>query len=87
MNDFFIREVDLPYKVKGFVLEDENGDYNVYVRQDDPPDVQRETVRHEVEHAIRGHLQRDRSLEECEAEAESSIKKGMPRGWSLEALS
>lgn len=77
----------MPYKIKGFIKEDPDGDYNIYVRQGDPPEVQRETVRHELEHALRGHLQRDRSLEECEAEAEAAIHEKMPRGWSLEAWS
>lgn len=85
MNDIFIREIDLPPGCGGFILEDPDGDYNIYVRRGDPPDRQRETVRHEVEHALRGHLQRDRTLEECEAEAEAAIHKEVPRGWSLEA--
>ncbi|MBR3238479.1 MAG: hypothetical protein IKF99_08595 [Oscillospiraceae bacterium] len=87
MNDIFVREIELPYKYKGFIKEDEDGNYNIYVRRGDPPEVQRETVRHEVEHAIQGHLQRDRDLEECEEEAEAAIHKELPRGWSLRGWS
>ena len=66
----------MPSKVKGFVKEDRNGDYNVYIRAQDAPEVQRETYQHEVAH-IRGyHLQAEEWAEALEKEAESHVKQG-----------
>ena len=75
MNDVFIRLVSLPPSVHGFVLEDPAGDYNVYIRKDDPEPVQRKTVNHELRHAFLGHLQDDvKTLEEKEKEASYGYK-------------
>lgn len=75
MNEVIIRLVPLPSRVKGFVREDPAGDYNVYIREQDPPDVQRETYRHELGHIRGGHLSAEEWTPGMEAEAEAQIKK------------
>ncbi len=67
MNDVFLRYVDLPVFVKGQVLMDENGDYNIYVNAKMPVDIQQETIKHEVEHINNGDFYNGRSIAEVES--------------------
>lgn len=84
MNEIFVRTVPMPYRIKGLVKEDADGDYNIYIREQDPIEVQRATYLHELEHIRRGHLEGLKEVELCEAEAEEAAKKRSdPRGWSL----
>lgn len=50
MNDVFIRYMNLPHYVKGQVLLDENGDYNVYINNNYGIEVQQQTLEHELNH-------------------------------------
>ena len=70
MNDTFVRLIALPDKVRGFVKEDPDGNYNIYLNEKDSLEAQRQTYAHEMRHILLGHLRRDKSLEECEEEAE-----------------
>lgn len=74
MNDIITRLVPMPLPLHGFVKEDAAGDYNVYLRAEDSRETQLDTYVHELAHIRLGHLQRDRDLDECEAEAEQAIK-------------
>jgi len=70
MSDIFIRFITLPAKIHGFVMEDPAGDYNVYIRSEDAPEVQQRTLRHELRHVDLGHLDNDvLSVREKEREA------------------
>lgn len=60
----------MPARVKGFVKEDADGNYNVYIREQDPREVQAETYLHELEHIRRRHLQREEWSPDLETEAE-----------------
>lgn len=72
MNDIFVRLIDLPPAVHGFVMEDPAGDYNIYIREQDPEHVRLRTLAHEHEHIRRGHLHDDtKSVAQKEAEAEN----------------
>lgn len=84
MGDVFVRLIPMPWQLKGMVKEDANGDYNIYIREQDPFEVQRETLLHELEHIRRGHLDGLKEVELCEDEAEKAAKRrDDPRGWSL----
>lgn len=84
MGDVFVRLIPMPWQLKGMVKEDADGDYNVYIREQDPIEVQRETYLHELEHIRLGHLDGLKEVELCEAEAEKAAKRrDDPRGWSL----
>ena len=71
MNDVIIRLADgLDPRVKGFVKEDSNGDYNVYINSCLCLEEQRTTARHELEHIYLQHLSSERPVKELEEEAE-----------------
>lgn len=84
MNEIFVRLVPLPPFWHGFVKEDPDGDYNMYIREQDSRETQLDTYAHEMAHIKLGHLQRDRDLDECEAEADAYMKRcqkaGRPSG-------
>lgn len=79
MNDIIIRLIPMPSRLKGLVKEDPDGDYNIYIREQDPIETQRETLLHELEHIRRGHLHGGRDVAACEAEAEAAAKRRAPR--------
>ncbi len=82
MNDIIIRLIPMPSRLKGLVKEDPDGDYNIYIREQDPIETQRETLLHELEHIRLGHLDGLKEVELCEAEAEAAAKRRAPRSGS-----
>ena len=54
----FIREIHMPASCRGFVLEDSNGDYNIYINQDLSPEAKLRTLRHEQTHIRMGGSKR-----------------------------
>ncbi len=50
MGTVIIRYTDMPCYVKGYVAEDGDGDYNVYINSRLPCDVQQKALAHELDH-------------------------------------
>ena len=71
MDDVIIRVIPLPDRTRGLVLDDENGDYNIYVNDSLAYEEQRNTVNHELTHIRRNHLHCD--IDVMTAESEISI--------------
>lgn len=59
MNRVFIRVITLPCVVEGAIVEDNNGDYNIYINRSVPANKVRDTLIHELKHGAHGHLQND----------------------------
>lgn len=51
--DYCVRYVDLPRKVHGMTVLDENGFYNVYINRLLSKEMQRDAYDHELEHIRR----------------------------------
>ena len=69
MNDVIVRSISLPSSVHGFVMEDPAGDYNIYLNENDPDEVQLRALDHELQHIVLGHLRDDlKSVSEKEQE-------------------
>ena len=66
MNEFIYRKVPLPGSCKGFIKEDSNGDYNIYLNEDLSEEQLQRTIAHEEEHARRGDLQSDLAAQDLE---------------------
>ena len=61
----------LPGHVKGFVIEDPAGDYNVYINKDLLQEEQVGVYLHELQHIKHRHLKdATKSVKLCEEEAE-----------------
>ena len=48
--DYYIRLIDLPYTIGGFVAPNEDGTFNIYLNARRSPEAQLETYFHEMEH-------------------------------------
>lgn len=49
-----VRYWDMEYAVRGFTIQDEQGDYNIYINSRYPSVCQRKTIQHELQHIING---------------------------------
>ena len=51
----FVREIELPIKIKGYTSPDIDGNYNVYINRDLDDTVKKKTLDHELSHIEKGH--------------------------------
>ena len=66
--DYLIRQLDgLNSKIKGFVCEDADGIYNIYVNKDHSHEQQMQTVKHELEHIENEDIQSPTPADQLEA--------------------
>ncbi|MDD4565531.1 MAG: hypothetical protein PHE79_08700 [Eubacteriales bacterium] len=67
MNDIFIQEIRMPYKVRAMIMLDrENDDYVIYVNDYLSEEARLRAIEHEREHIGKGHLYSELSLVEIE---------------------
>ena len=71
-EEYIVRLIELPYKVKGMTVCDENGFYNIYINSLLSPEIQAETLRHEMTHIKENDFYNDKTIEECEKIANNS---------------
>lgn len=70
MGEMIVRVVDLPsYRVGATVVEDENGDYNVYINARYGHNGQEKALRHELEHIRQDDFHNGKPIEICEENA------------------
>jgi len=50
MDDIFLRYIPLPTNIKGVTIEDESGNYNVYLNTQLTYEASVETLQHEIKH-------------------------------------
>lgn len=66
--DYFIRQLGgLNAKVKGFVCEDADGVYNIYVNKDHTREQQMQTIKHELEHIENEDIESPSPADQLEA--------------------
>ena len=70
MEHEILRLAPLPARVNAVTVVDDNGDFNIYVNENLSIEEQRRAYKHELEHIRQNHLFINKSVEECEAEAE-----------------
>lgn len=66
MNEVIVRLMDLPSSVGGTTLEDENGDFNVYINSKCGYFGQLDALRHEREHIRQDDFRNKRAIKEVE---------------------
>ena len=52
----FIREIELPMKIRGYTSPDEDDNYNIYINKDLSDDAKQKALEHELSHIEKGHL-------------------------------
>jgi len=63
------RIIDMPTQIRGAVVEDENGDNNIYLNARYTAEAREETFEHELRHIKYGHLHDDLPIELKEEQA------------------
>ena len=71
MNHFICRLIDLPSKINAVTVVDENGDYNIYINAKLSHEAQKASFQHECRHINKNHFYSDKSVRECETEADA----------------
>lgn len=66
---------DMPVGTRGFVMEDESGDYNVYLSARLSYDELKHTYQHEMTHIKNHDLFRTESASQIETNMEQSLRK------------
>ena len=66
MGETIIRIANLPRGINGFVLEDSEGDYNIYINALLTYERQEEVIAHEMIHIIRDDFRNDLPIEVVE---------------------
>jgi Zn-dependent peptidase ImmA (M78 family) len=69
MDNVFVRLDSMPAKIKGYVVLDENGDYNVFINKDLNYEQQMKALAHEIVHIDNAHLRVQLPIIDCENEA------------------
>ena len=70
MGDILTRVIELPAGVSAMTVVDENGDYNIYINASLTREAADRALQHEMNHIRRGHFESEKSVAECEREAE-----------------
>lgn len=52
MDKIILRYIDLPCTVKGLTVQDEEGDYNVYINAKLSYETNQQTLQHEMQHIV-----------------------------------
>lgn len=76
MNEFIYRLVPLPGSCRGFILEDPDGDFNIYINQDLSEEQMRDTILHEEMHALRGDTRSDLPVRDLEHKQKKTRHSG-----------
>ncbi len=70
MDNVFVRLDGMPPKLKGYVVLDANGDYNVFINKNLNYEQQMEALAHEIIHIDNEHLRVQLPIIECEEQTE-----------------
>ncbi len=71
MSDIIIRLVELPPKVNGVTIVDENGDNNIYINARLSYDEAMKAIEHEMSHIVKEHHYNDGCVTADEAEVKN----------------
>jgi len=64
----YFRSVRMPCSVRAFVIEDSDGDYNVYVNSNLSPEAQERAIQHELKHISNGDTHSEWNAQHIENE-------------------
>lgn len=71
LDDCFIRFINMPYTIGGYVAPNEDGTFNIYINVNLSRKKQQAALLHELRHIMLDHLWKDESVEVEEKEADS----------------
>lgn len=65
-RDYIVREIELPFEVKGIVTPNPDGTFSIYINSKLSPDQKEKALEHEVKHIENDDFYNDESIEEIE---------------------
>jgi hypothetical protein len=68
MDDIIVRLTRLPHSIHGFVAEDADGDFNIYLNNRHTSEANAQAYDHELRHISAGHFRRLEHVRDLEAE-------------------
>lgn len=68
--EYYIRTVNLPRSVDGVVIPNPDGTFDIYLNRNQPEEVRRRWLEHEVRHIMCDHFYREADVAAKEREAE-----------------
>lgn len=72
-DDYFVRLIDLPPRVRGITVPNDDGTFSIYINAMLSSPMQRKAYDHEVRHIVLDHLYQDRPIEDIESEADGVV--------------
>lgn len=75
MDEVFVREIRLPYKVKGATIKDSNGDYNVYLNSLIADEQKMNALAHELLHIAEGDFYKEEAAVEIEEKRKTPVSR------------
>jgi hypothetical protein len=66
MDNIFLRYISLPSTVKGLTVQDESGDYNIYINARLTYESNRQTLQHEIKHIASDDFSKDLNIKDIE---------------------
>lgn len=73
MDEVICRIIDLPRSVNAMTVEDENGDFNIYINAKLPHAEQQKAYRHECIHIKKNHFRSCKHVTACEQEVDDLL--------------
>jgi hypothetical protein len=80
MGEIIIRYINLPCSVRGFVKEDCDGNYNIYINTNLSYKMQCDVLSHELSHIEEKHLDSHEDIDAIEREAWHGAKAAQKEG-------
>lgn len=72
--EYFVRYVELPLKVDGVTVPNDDGTFDIYINVLHPEAHQRECLEHEVWHITHDHFYNEQPVSDCERDAKKAAK-------------
>lgn len=65
-RDFIVREIEMPYSIKGAVTPNEDGTFSIYINSRLSEDQKRKALKHEEDHILEDDFYNEKPIEEIE---------------------
>lgn len=72
--DYFVRYIDLPLKVDGVTLPNDDGTFDIYINARHSAEHQEAVLVHELWHIMHDHFYNEQPVADCEREAKRTAK-------------
>lgn len=72
--EYFVRYIDLPLKVDGVTIPNDDGTFDIYINARHSDEHQAESLAHELWHITHDHFYSEQPVADCEQDAKRGAK-------------